>query len=90
MRLTIVLLLLVLAITQPSSAQNRRLQEVRVRWETYTGAPAPQVAQPATNVFTVERRRWVSGSLPRHRDPKLSEDRLVIVALDAQGRRVHS
>jgi len=92
MRLTIVLMLVLLGMAQSASAQRRGLQEVRVRWDTYIGAPAPQVvpqpAQPATNAFTVERRWWVSGSLPRRRDPKLSEDQLVIVALNAQGERI--
>jgi hypothetical protein len=92
MRLTVVLMLVILGVGQPAWGQGKRIQEVRVRWDAYAGAPAPQVApqpaQPATNVFTVHQRRWVSGSLPRQRDPKLSEDQLVIVALDAQGKRI--
>ena len=92
MRLTIALILVILGLSQPASAQKQGLQEVRVRWDAYIGAPAPQVAprpgQPSTNIFTVRQRRWLSGSLPRHRHPKLSEDQLVIVALDAQGERI--
>src|SRR5436309_9443186 len=81
MRLTIALILVILGLSQPASAQKQGLQEVRVRWDAYIGAPAPQVAprpgQPSTNIFTVRQRRWLSGSLPRHRHPKLSEDQLV-------------
>jgi hypothetical protein len=92
MRLIVVAMLVVLGIAESAPAQRRGLQEVRVRWDTYIGVPAPQVvpqpAQPATNAFTVEQRQWVSGSRPRPRDPKLSEDQLVIAAFDAQGARI--
>ena len=91
-RLTVVLMLVILGLGQPASAQKQGLQQVRVRWDAYIGAPAPQIAphpaQPSTNVFTVGQRRWLSGSLPRHRNPKLSEDQLVIVALNAKGERI--
>src|SRR5438445_3165344 len=56
MRLTIALILVILGgLSQPASAQKQGLQEVRVRWDAYIGAPAPQVApgpgQPSTNIF---------------------------------------
>jgi hypothetical protein len=92
MRLTLILILVLLGTVQSAVAQRRGLQEVRVRWDTYIGSPAPQVvpqpAQPTTNAFTVERRWWLSGSLPRRRNSQLSENQLVIVALDAQGKRI--
>jgi hypothetical protein len=85
-------MLVILGLGQPALAQRQGLQEVRVQWNAYVGAPAPQVvpqtAQPATNMFTVLQRRWLSGSLPRHRNPRLSEDQLVIIAVDAQGERI--
>lgn len=92
MRPIIVAVLLVLAMAESTPAQKRGLQEVRVRWDAYIGSPAPHVvpqpAQPPTNAFTVERRSWLSGSLPRRRDRQLSQDQLVIVAFDAQGNRI--
>lgn len=92
MRWTVVLMTLILGLSEPASAQKQGLQELRISWNAYMGAPAPQVApqtaQPATNIFTVLQRRSLSGSLPRHRNPTLSEDQLVIIALDAQGKRL--
>jgi hypothetical protein len=91
-RLTIVLILVLLGTAQSALAQKRGLQEVRVRWDAYIGSPAPHVvpqpAQPPANAFTVERRSWLSGSLPRRRDRQLSADQLVVVAFDAQGKRI--
>lgn len=72
-------------------AQSRTAQEVRVRWAAYIAAPEALVrlgAQPS-NVFTMLERLAVAGPLPRQRDPQLSPDHLVIVAVTAQRQEVY-
>jgi len=64
--------------------------EMTIQWNV-TGAAAsadPQpadVAGPPRNDFEVTARRLVSGAPVRQRDPQLSEDDLVIIAVDPQG-----
>jgi hypothetical protein len=64
--------------------------EMTILWNV-TGAAAasdPQpadVAGPPRNDFQVTTRRLVSGAPARQRDPQLSEDDLVIVAVSPQG-----
>lgn len=92
MRYRIALVLLILGLGQPASmVMAQTVQEVRVQWEAYIGAPAPQVvpgtAQPS-NLFTLLERRRVPGSLPRQRNPELSSDQIVVVAVDAQGQEI--
>jgi hypothetical protein len=57
-------------------------QELQLRWFASRGA-----AQPASDVTVVNRRRGI-GPLPQERDPQLSEDRLVVVSVDATGREL--
>lgn len=71
--------------------QSRPVQEVRVQWDAYHASSKALVrlgAQLQSNVFTMLERRAVAGSLPRQRDPQLSQDYLVIIAVDAQGQEV--
>ncbi|MEO7272623.1 MAG: hypothetical protein ABI211_11540 [Vicinamibacterales bacterium] len=64
--------------------------EMTIKWNVTAGAPNadPQpvdVAGPPRNDFEVTTRRLVAGALVRQRDPQLSEDDLVIVAVSPQG-----
>ncbi len=67
--------------------------EVTIRWRPALPSPAGQPepvtgAAPQRNDFEVTARRSVSGMPPRQRDPQLSPDDLVIVAVDAKGTDV--
>lgn len=57
-------------------------QELQLRWFAIQGA-----AQPASDVTVLGRRRG-TGPLPQERDPQLSEDRLVVISVDATGREL--
>ena len=57
-------------------------QELQLRWFAIEGA-----AQPASDVTVLDRRRGI-GPLPQERDPQLSEDRLVVISVDATGREL--
>jgi hypothetical protein len=74
-----------------SVAMAETVQEVRVRWDAYIGAPAPQVApwaEQAPSLFTLLERRRIQGWLPRQRNPELLSEQIVVVAMDAQGFEV--
>ena len=77
------------SVVAPSSGRPTTLQEIRVAWTAYAGAPQ-QMLRPADatplNVFDLQERRRVTGVLPRERNPELSTDRLVIVGAGADGR----
>jgi hypothetical protein len=54
-----------------------------------TGEPQPAaIAGPPRNDFQVTTRRLVTQMPARQRDPQLSEDDLVIVAVNAQGEEI--
>jgi len=90
----IVMTLIFLGLYQVASAQGAAVQELWVEWHAHVGAPAPEVpsqrTQPSTSIFNLRERRRVSGTLPKHRNPQLSEDHVVVEALDAQGSLIHS
>lgn len=87
-----VLLLVILSIAGLASvATAQTVQEVRVQWDVYIGAPAAQMVpgqEIPSNLFTVLDRRRVFGSLPRQRNPELSSDQMVVVAVGAQGEEI--
>jgi hypothetical protein len=57
-------------------------QELQLRWFAIEGA-----ARPASDVTVLNHRRGI-GPLPQERDPQLSEDRLVVISVDAIGREL--
>jgi hypothetical protein len=66
-------------------------QELRILWIAYPGAAAPLVppGRPSAGTqFRVLAQRPVPGTVPRERDPQLSVDQLVVVAVDTEGREV--
>jgi hypothetical protein len=62
--------------------------EITVRWNLLSSPAADPAAPGAVNEFAVTARRQVDELPVRERDPQLSEDRLVVVAIDAGGREV--
>jgi hypothetical protein len=92
MRLWTILTLLLLSVglvTPAVTAQT--IQQLRVRWDAYPGAPAAEVAPgsaPVSAMYTVLERQRTSGTLPRQRNPQLSSDQLLVVAVNAQGESV--
>ncbi len=92
MRHRVVFLLLILALAPPLSvAMAQAVQEVRVEWDAYRGATAPQVkpgTEQPSNLFTVLERRRAVGPLPRQRNPELSSDQIVVVAVGSQGQTI--
>jgi len=92
MQYWIALILLILGLGhRDAMATAQMVQEVKIRWDAYIGAPTPQVArgtEQPSNLFTLLERRRVPGSPPRQRNPELSSDQIVVVAVDAQGQEI--
>jgi len=92
MQYWIALILLILGLGHlDSMATAQMVQEVRVRWDAYFGAPVPQVmvgTEQPSNFFTLIERRGVPGALPRQRNPELSSDQIVVVAVDVKGQEI--
>jgi len=92
MQYWIALILLILGLGHlDSMATAQMVQEVRVRWDAYIGAPAPQLAigtEQPSNLFTLLERRLAPGSLPHQRNPELSSDQIVVVAVDVKGQEI--
>ncbi|MDE2180604.1 MAG: hypothetical protein KGJ40_07135 [candidate division NC10 bacterium] len=91
MKYWIAFLLMILGLGPPASATAQAVREVRVRWDAYIGAPAPQVApgtEQPSNLFTLLERRRVPGLLPRQRNLELSSEQIVVVTVDAQGLEI--
>lgn len=88
MKYWIALFLMILGLGSPASvATAQTVRDVRVRWDAYIGAPAPQVAPGAeqpSSLFTLLERRQIQGWLPRQRNPELSSEQILVVAMDAQ------
>jgi hypothetical protein len=88
----IVLILVILASgLMDTMVMAQTVQEVRVKWSAYIAAPAPQVEigkEQPSNIFTLLERRSAPGSLPRQRNPELSSDQIVVIAVDAQGKEI--
>ena len=86
----IVLLVGVCAVFLPEAAAQS-IQEVRVRWQAYSGPP-PRAVVPGTeqalNVFTLVERRRVAGRVKRQRSPEFSANQIAVVAVDDQGQVV--
>ena len=92
MRYKIPITLFVVALSLPSPpASSQGIQQVRVRWGAYPALPADVVtagAQEPSRLFTLLEQRKISGSLARQRNPQLSSDQIVVVAVDEEGRMV--
>jgi hypothetical protein len=73
-----------------SEATAQTVQEIRIRWDAYIGAPSEVTAgaAQASPLFTLLERRRVGGTLPRQRNPVLSEDQLVVIAVNGWGETV--
>jgi len=76
-------------LEQPATAGGASV-EMTIQWNVTGAAPNAEplpvdVAGPPRNDFQVTTRRLVSGGPVRQRDPQLSEDDLVIVAVSPQG-----
>lgn len=93
MRPWTLLTVLVLGVSlSPAVESAQTVQEVRVHWDAYVGgAPqgvrTPRSAQPSES-FTILERRRLPGKLPRQRNPELSSDQLMVVAVNALGETV--
>jgi hypothetical protein len=86
-----VLAILILGIgLSVAEATAQSVQEIRIRWDAYLGAPSEVTARAAqvSPVLTLLERRRVGGTLPRQRNPVLSEDQLVVIAVDGRGETV--
>ncbi|MBM4277118.1 MAG: hypothetical protein FJ041_05830 [Candidatus Cloacimonetes bacterium] len=88
----IVIILVILATgAMATMVLAQTVQEVRVKWNAYIAAPAPQVEigkEQPSNIFTLLERRSAPGLLPRQRNPELSSDQIVVIALDTQGKEI--
>jgi hypothetical protein len=88
----IVLILVILASgLMDTMVMAQTVQEVRVKWSAYIAAPAPQVEigkEQPSNIFTLLERRSAPGSLPRQRNPELSSDHIVVIAVDELGKEI--
>jgi hypothetical protein len=88
MRHRMISLVAFLSLALPTSATAQTVQELRIRWDAYVGAPAPQVSPgtyPASSLYTILERRRAPGSLPRERNPEPSPGQIVVVAVDSVG-----
>jgi hypothetical protein len=77
-----------LGLAPDVSAQT--VQQLKVQWDAQPAAPAGADAQrlQTTGPFRVVERRSIAGSLARQRDPQLSENHLLVRALNAGGEIV--
>jgi hypothetical protein len=85
-----------------SAASGQTIEQLRLRWGAYPTAPAPIVAPnapnaattvpapPAPDAFTVLERSRAPGPLPRQRNPQLSADQLVVVAVNGAGETINT
>jgi hypothetical protein len=82
----------VLILVVPFIVAANTLQEVRIRWDAYPASSKalvrPETQQPS-NVFTLLERQPLAGSLPRQRNPQLSPDHIVIIAVNAHGQETY-
>lgn len=72
-----------------TGALAQTIQELRVGWDTLAAQSAPAggpSAPPPPSAFTLLGRQSASGTLPRQRNPELSDGQIVVVAEDAQGQ----
>jgi len=74
------------------SAAASSSTELTIRWSAGDAAagpvPKPQEGSAASNVFTVVTRRQVAGVAPHERNPQLSPDQIVVVAVGASGEEL--
>lgn len=80
-----------------SLASGQAVEQLRLRWGAYPSAPAPMVAPnagtpapPAPDAFTVLERSQAPGPLPRQRNPQLSAEQLVVVAVNGAGETLNT
>ena len=100
MRSTFVLGLLSVNVAFWTSAANAQtIEQLRLRWGAYPTAPAPMVAPdaattvpapPAPDAFTVLERSQAPGPLPRQRNPQLSAEQLVVLAVNGAGETINT
>src|SRR5262245_51750175 len=87
-----VVVLLILGLALPlTAASAQTFQEVRIRWDTYSGAVESHVAEGArqtSNHYTLIGRRTIHGSSHRQRNPEFSSDQIVVVAVDNKGKEI--
>jgi hypothetical protein len=82
---------LLLATLHLTEAIAQTVQELRIGWDAYIGVPAPHISageEKPANVFTLVGHRRVAGLIQRERNPQLSSDQIVVVAVDRQGRDI--
>jgi hypothetical protein len=80
--------------------EGQTIEQLRLRWGAYPTAPAPMVAPnaattapappPAPDAFTVLERSQAPGPLPRQRNPQLSAEQLVVVAVNGAGEMINT
>jgi len=68
--------------------QSASLREIQIHLSVGEAAPAGAALlafRPNFGLVTIQSQRRMSGNLPRERNPELSEDQLVIAALNGRG-----
>lgn len=86
-----VLIFCFLAATIKTTAETNFYLELRLKFLPSQEEPLwPSLSRvrPATHQVFVIESRVLRGAIPRERNPQLSEDHIVIFALDAQGREL--
>jgi hypothetical protein len=82
--------MLTAVVAGPASAQAQTVQELRLRWESTSGAAVEFVeGQPPPATFTTLERRRATGTLTRRRSLDLSADQIVISGLDGSGVEIY-
>jgi hypothetical protein len=83
---------LILTIGQSVTGANAQMvQEVRITWDASAESRAPGVdgeRRQAPNRFTLLGRQTGPGLLARQRNPELSSDQIVVVAVDSVGNEI--
>ena len=70
-------------------ANAQMVQEVRIGWEAPVEPQAPGVAgRQASNRFTILERQTGPGVVARQRNPELSSDQILVVAVDILGNEI--
>lgn len=83
--------LLALAVLAPLSAAAQTVQELRIRWDSATGATTRRVEgapAPEASFRAVQRSRR-AGTVTRRRGTDLSSNHVVVIATNAQGEELH-
>lgn len=75
-------------LPQLAALAARSASELTVRWDTTVASPADPALTTSSGPFQVVSSRAVGDAGTLERAPQLSEDRLVVVAVDAAGREI--